>query len=207
MTDSTNPYAPPTAPTPVTQGSINSALKWCYLAGSCVPMAAFLSGVLAPVYDGERPVSTEALTAVRSLLSLAYLGATGCGLVWIRRAWSVVPEGARVGWTGKHTTITPGQALGYLFVPGFNLLWAFALSAALCNSIDGLSSGARRLEPTRKLGACAAACQATVVVFTFAEQLPLVWFAGVLLVYIAAPALWFAFMMQIERALHRLPDA
>jgi hypothetical protein len=50
-------------------------------------------------------------------------------MIWLYLAWSAVPE--------EHRSASPGQAVGFLFIPFFSIYWAF-------RAIPGLSASIRR---------------------------------------------------------------
>jgi len=74
-------------------------------------------------------------------LGLAYF--VTAALVWLYKSWEMLPESMRV--TGNGTRVSPGQAVGYLFIPFYNLYWYFHL---LGWPLHGAQSRARRLRVT-----------------------------------------------------------
>jgi hypothetical protein len=53
---------------------------------------------------------------------------------WIGMSWAMLPpEGRR---TGSGKAISPGAAVGLLFVPFFNYYWVFVQSVGLCDALN-----------------------------------------------------------------------
>jgi hypothetical protein len=100
---------------------ILSALSW--IAGGIS---------IAIVIDAGSRVSRseEEAILISALVGFAFtIPATIVWCVWLYRAWTAVPESCR--------SATPGQAVGFLFIPFFNLYWCF-------RAIPGLSASIRR---------------------------------------------------------------
>ncbi len=100
-----------------------SALAWCF-------------GILALVLTldaGSRISDDEAMGIGIScgLWFLTGLPAIIIFFVWLHRAWSAVPPIDR--------GTSPGKAVGYMFIPFFNIYWAF-------RAIPGLSASTRRAQ-------------------------------------------------------------
>jgi hypothetical protein len=62
------------------------------------------------------------------LAGAAFLTGLILAMVWLHQAWSVVPR--------DYDTPTPGQAVGLLFVPFFNLYWIFRAIPGLSLALD-----------------------------------------------------------------------
>jgi hypothetical protein len=203
-TDDPNPYAPPSARPRRTRPLVSPWFKWAYLASSTLFWAAPLASGVAASLGVRLEVAALAAPPLAMSLFVAYATGNVCALIWIHRVWARVPDRHRVGWGSGHARVTPANAVGYLFIPGFNFHWAFAMPSALCSSIDAISPKGRAVR-ARWWGRIAASCNVTLILFVFAQELPLLVALSGLLAFVIAPVLWFAFMMQIERALKRLP--
>ena len=127
--------------------------------------------------------------AVASLaIEVATLGATGLftavgfllaisgGIVqvlWLHRAWGTVPA--------EYRSFTPGQAVGLLFVPVFNVYWGFRAYPGLCATYDRiLRDRGRQADVTTSEYTLAVAYCITVfipVVNIFAIILLAIWLA------------------------------
>lgn len=60
---------------------------------------------------------TDALTAVSCIVSSVSLGAAVLFLVLLYNFWKILQDG--------YAAVTPGKAVGFLFIPLFNFYWAF----------------------------------------------------------------------------------
>jgi len=100
-----------------------SALAWCF-------------GVIALLLmlDSGSRISDDEMIGIGisyGLWFLTGLPAVILFFVWLYRAWSVVPPIDR--------STSPGKAVGYMFIPFFNLYWVF-------RAIPGLSASTRRAQ-------------------------------------------------------------
>lgn len=192
-----NPYAAPGAPQygggfrppagAVAYQAHGGALKWIYLAcllGGYAVMA--LGGLFASTSRHNEDVG--AAIAVLGFF-VAFFARLVVGLIWIYSAWSAIPADYRITSTGKR--VSPGEAVGFLFIPFFNLYWMFVASGGLCDALDYLlrSAGSTRTAPKGlSLGACI--CQ-------FVPYVNL----------LVAPFLWFFFMLSVDSTARDLQAA
>jgi hypothetical protein len=54
--------------------------------------------------------------------------------VWLGLSWAMIPPAGRRTDSGR--AISPAQAVGYLFIPFYNLYWVFVVSMGLCEALD-----------------------------------------------------------------------
>ena len=60
-------------------------------------------------------------------------------LVWLYQAWSLVPR--------RYDGPTPGQAIGFLFIPFFNLYWIFRVIPGLSTTLQQMQEDRRAPRP------------------------------------------------------------
>lgn len=169
-----NPYAAPQAGVAV-DGPIvpaGSAMKWLYvagIAGAWVFMGVGYGILAAMESSGEEPGAALALVGIGALfLVLAPIGA----LTWLYKAWSSVPPDMRCTEQGKW--VTPGQAIGFLFIPLFNLYWIFIANVGLCEAINR-TLVARGGQPRAPKGLAIAACVGHLVPYCNILVSPILW--------------------------------
>jgi hypothetical protein len=158
------------------------ASRWVVL-GTFVA-SLLLSGAsfgISAAVGNEDPGATisAVLFGVASLSFGAYFIAA---LVWLYKSWAMLPESAR--FTGNGTRVTPGGAVGFLFVPFYNLYWYFACSAGFCTALN------RQLEAYGSPKRASRGLAITAAVFQVIPYVNLV----------LAPFFWVAFMMSAESA-------
>lgn len=112
-----------------------SSLRWFILASLVGAAFCVLAGsVLAGVADGP----DDAIATIGALLMMctipALLAYVVLVLVWIAKSWAMLPPMARTTQNGR--MVSPGQAVGFLFVPFFNLYWYFVVSMGLCDALN-----------------------------------------------------------------------
>ena len=176
-----NPYAAPqmgyTAALSRADG-YSMMVKWVHLGLYCFG----IFGVVAIAIGSSQGRSGEVVAQVGTACAVIGLyGPMICGLVWLYKSWNLIPAGWRV--TRNQKRISPGEAVGFMFVPCYNLYWIFIANMGLCDALDQVlySSGS----PTRApRGLAVAAC-----VF---HLLP---YVNILL----GPIMWFIFMHATDR--------
>jgi hypothetical protein len=178
-----NPYAAPQAgfaQAPV--GSHGASLKWLYLGALVGSIVFYGAGVgLADTADDNGAaglIGGIAIFAAVGFFFARYILA----LVWLHKSWSAIPPEFRMNRSGR--VITPGQAVGYMFIPFYNLYWIFAANLGMCDAIDYAlhASGSHERAPR---GMVMAACVCQVIPYV-----------NILI----APFLWFFSMLSIDRA-------
>jgi hypothetical protein len=154
-----NPYAPPQMmagpPTLVAQPGAGGWLKWAYAA--CLGLGVFMvfGGIgLAAIDDDD----DGALAALGGGL-MVFGGSMWFvriifGLIWLYSSWNSLPPEMRFT---KSRTMSAGEAVGFCFIPFYNLYWIFVANVGLCDALDyGLSTvGSYRRAPR---GAAIVAC-------------------------------------------------
>ncbi len=187
-----NPYAAPSAP--AMRGakgarSLGVHWKWAYLGISLV-MIAGLVAIYFSATIGLSPALVHTMTWVLS-------GPIGIGrgvfaLMWISAAWSGLPARWRGG-------MTPGRAVGLLFVPVYGFYWIFAMNLRLWARLDdGLRAGGDpRHAPRAQSVAAAVISLATTVVGLAVGVAPRVPGIGIATTT-AATAGWFVYMLACD---------
>ncbi len=186
-----NPYAmyggpqlnfagPQTAP--------NLWLKWLYF-GSVALMGILLaiSFGIDQALDDWATYSTvdHKLRHLRDYASMGggifWVTAFVLGLIWLGMAWGNVPP--------EHRVITGGEAVGKMFIPGFNLYWIFRASTALCTALDYslMSRGSMARAPK---GLAIAAAIVTVIPYLNFGLAPFMWLLFMFSCDVAKKELW-----------------
>ncbi|HQY62881.1 MAG: DUF4328 domain-containing protein [Myxococcales bacterium] len=178
-------FGPPQPTGPIAYRAHSGALKWVYLA-SLVGGIALM--VLGGVAGGA---GAEEVGVVLALLggTLALFGRLVIALMWTYSAWAAIPADYRVTGSGKR--VSPGEAVGFLFVPLYNLYWMFVVSGGLCDALDYLlrTSGSHRTAPkSLSLVSC---------IFQFVPYMNI----------LVAPFLWFFYMLSFDSAAMALQTA
>jgi len=200
-----NPYAPPQPPAgygydyrgpPVVgfTGDLRGHkpwVKWAYLVVLVVSVLALVGGIVCMVMSDDVRTSGDEDTA-GLLAGIGALGVFGglmlfyvklaLALVWLHAAWSWVPFEQRFLASGK--PITPGGAVGFMFIPYYNLYWMFVANTGLCDALERmrltLPTPTTRATP-RGLAIGAAVCQ----IIPLANL-------------VVAPFLWFFYMHSLD---------
>lgn len=114
-----NHYAPPAAAPAVIPRRLGHArLKYFYLASLLLPV------VLTLLTLGVK----ELMPLFGVVTMLVLLAGTGCYFLWVYRTWSLLPEQHRRG-------ATPAAAVGYNFIPGYNIWWLFASNLRIASGL------------------------------------------------------------------------
>ena len=139
------PYAPPqaaygfapqpVAPAPaVTSGA--PSLRW-YIVGSLAGAVVFYLLGIGLAAAGAASDTEELSVAAGLVIIPAYLLGLAMAVlmvVWEYQSWAMLPPEGRFTAAGK--PISPGQAIGFLFIPFFNLYWMFVARLGLCEALD-----------------------------------------------------------------------
>ncbi len=186
-----NPYAaphaqygafgrPPSAG-PISYRAHGGGLKWAYLG--MLLGGILLMGVGAAVQDEIG----AALIGLGALMML--FGRLVVAVIWVYGAWAAIPADYRVTASGKR--VSPGEAVGFLFIPLYNLYWMFVASGGLCDALDYLlrSAGSSRTAPK---GVSLAACICQFIPY---------------INILVAPFVWFFFMLGVDSAAQELQTA
>jgi hypothetical protein len=181
-----NPYLPPQsreAPRhydgrPATRSN-DRALTWAYAVLAAIGMV-----ILGATWF-VRPALVPALMAIATLF---VFGKMIVGVCWLHAAWTGIDPTMRSG-------ITPGGAVGRLFIPFYNFYWLFHVHSALCNALN-LMRIERGLAPDAPRGLAFGAS----MVYLFSR---LAFFGGtelVAFVGVVSSAAWLMYMARYAQA-------
>lgn len=174
-------FGPPLATGPILYRAHSATLKWGYLGSMLAGIALVILGAALEESVGMGIVGLGVL--------FAFFGPLFFTIVWLHSAWAAIPADYRVTANGKR--VSPGEAVGFLFVPFYNLYWMFVASGGLCDALDYLlrSAGSPHKAPkTVSLLAC---------IFQLVPYLN----------SFVAPFMWFFFMFTFDRAARALESA
>ncbi|MBX3206219.1 MAG: DUF4328 domain-containing protein [Labilithrix sp.] len=157
-------------------------LRWIVFGSFVGSIVLFLIGaVISAVAEGDDIGTT--IGGVFSMfafpLLLTYIVTA---LVWLYKSWEMLPDSMRM--TGDGTRVSPGAAVGYLFIPFYNLYWYFIVSAGLCAALNRALAG---------FGSSKRASGGLGIAAAILQVIP---YANMFL----APFLWIAFMFNVEGA-------
>ncbi|HEX3345018.1 MAG TPA: DUF4328 domain-containing protein [Polyangiaceae bacterium] len=172
-----NPYQAPGAMMTSTAGLVDppgGAMKWLYIAGHAGYWLFAIGGVVAAAALGGGGSSDAAtMASLVPLLGIVFLVvALVAAMVWLHKSWSSVPDQMR--YTDAGRWITPGQAVGYNFIPFYNLYWVFVANLGLCEAINRtlVSQGK---QPRAPKGLAIAACVSQLVPYCNLLVGPILW--------------------------------
>jgi hypothetical protein len=115
----------------------------------------------AIIVDVNHPNDTLGLAGSGMLVTCILLlyAQIGTGVWWVHRAWSWLPSDQRYTRHWK-SWITPGTAVGFLFIPYFHYYWMFVINCGICDALDRLrvSYPTKRAAP-KQLAIAAGICQ------------------------------------------------
>jgi hypothetical protein len=183
-----NPYAAPVAPVPMTAWSGNLAapggnMKWLFIAGYAGYWIVNIGTtvVAAVIQSNSSGSDTAAFASMLPLLSLVPIMLVPiAGLVWLYKSWACIPPEMRYTDGGKW--VTPGAAVGFLFVPFYNLYWVFVANMGLCEAINR-SLITRGGAPRAPKGLAIACCIVNIVPYCN---------------LLAGPIMWLVFMFMLD---------
>jgi hypothetical protein len=155
------------------------AMKWLFMAGYAGLYLFYIVG-LALTSAGSDTAAVGSV--VVGLGVLCWPMALVAGMVWLYQAWASVPDQMRYSDAGKW--ITPGQAVGYLFIPFFNLYWVFIANLGLCEAINR-TLVAQGKPPRAPKGLAIATCVTQVIPYCN---------------FLVAPILWTVYMFMMDTA-------
>ena len=123
------------------QGAVNSLermykLWWIPLVVMIAAAIALIPVVLIFVFGKQAESTVMALCgSILLILDIFLLAACACisaiaGIVLLYRYWKFLPA--------EEAYTTPAKAVGYMFIPGFNLYWIFVVCWKLSKSYDKL---------------------------------------------------------------------
>lgn len=161
-----NPYAAPApgaalyrqnvfVPHGATAGDVPSPwMRNAKLALGIVQLVALTFAIGAFVGAGlVEPEDQQALLVTGGLLfGLWYLTLLGFGianLIWVHKFWSWIPPEQRHTKLWKKY-ISPGMAVGLMFVPYFNIFWMFVVYLGICEVFERLAVAYPTSKPVPK---------------------------------------------------------
>ncbi|AKV04008.1 hypothetical protein AKJ09_10671 [Labilithrix luteola] len=151
-------------------------------------LVGFVAGLIVSASGDTKAGEMDPAAAVAvGLMGLWYvllLATSILNLVWIYQFWSWVPPEQRHTKMWKKY-ISPGQALGFLFIPYFNIYWMFVMFLGIHDVLDRM----RVAYPTREVPSKPLALMALIVPFVF---------------FPAAPFVQFFFEKHAERIAHEM---
>ena len=152
------------------------AMKWLYIAGHAGYWLFAVGGVVLTAVlaePGGRASDASASAAMVPLMGVVFLiVALVAAMVWLHKAWSSVPDQMR--YTDAGRWITPGQAVGYNFIPFYNLYWVFVANLGLCEAINR-TLVAQGKQPKAPKGLAIAACVSQLVPYCNLLVGPILW--------------------------------
>ncbi len=156
------------------------ALKWLVSGTFFGGLLLFvLAGVMNAAFDRQDPGAT--IGAILSLIGMLSLGAYFIfALVWLYKSWEMLPAHARMSGNGQ--MVSPGQAVGFLFIPFYNLYWYFICSAGMSTAYDRVLQG---------YGSTKRAPRGLAITAAIFQVIPYVNLA-------LGPFFWIAFMFAME---------
>ena len=187
-----NPYLPPQSggddrPSPGRGRLRRSYLAWIFGGLNGITVFALLLTHLVD-YSESTAILWELVKKVDGVFALVRLAIVG---IWIHTAWSDVPLAAR-----EELHVTPGKAVGFLFIPFVNIYWIFAMPRRLCSALDCslIVRGGKASAPVVVAVLAPALHLLHGILSKAAEGLP------VLVSFTVTGALWFVFMVRCDRA-------
>ncbi len=191
-----NPYAAPAPmgmgmgmPSVVARPGAGNWVKWAYLGclvlmGVLIVAGMGIASLAAPDYESGDP-GDDSLSALGG--GLIAFGASMWliriifGVIWVYVSWDSIPYEMRFT---KSRPMSPGSAVGFLFVPLYNLYWIFVANVGLCDAIDYgfMSVGSYRRAPR---GAAIMACVFQLIPY---------------LNFLISPFTWLIFMFMADSA-------
>jgi hypothetical protein len=164
----------------VPAGSGGFALKYTALGG-------YLGMVIAGAVMVFVGTDTANHRGDGMLLGLSVLALVAMGLLWgfsamawIYKSWEFLPPEYRRNSAGR--VFTPEGAVGWQFVPLYNLYWVFAQNLGYCEAVDSVMAQSGRAARSPKTAATVA-CVLQVVPY---------------LNFLAAPIVWLMYMFSMD---------
>jgi len=109
-------------------------LKWAYAA--CLGLGVFMvfGGIGLVAVDDEDDGALSALGGVLGMFGVSmWFVRLIFGLIWLYSSWSSIPPELRFT---KTRMMSPGEAVGFCFIPFYNFYWIFVANVGLCDALD-----------------------------------------------------------------------
>lgn len=143
------------------------AIVWIVMSAMSWILGLVFLGLVIEAGSYWNNSETEAIVAVLIMGLVLGVPAAIVFLIWLYQAWDAVAP--------QHRTITPGQAVGFCFIPFFNFYWIFRALPGLSASIRRARAGAEgRPAGGAGYGMGIAACIVVVIPYVSMLAWPLV---------------------------------
>ncbi|MFO0666062.1 MAG: hypothetical protein U0174_19070 [Polyangiaceae bacterium] len=187
-----NPYAPPGYAAPVMgygapgfgqvpfnpaqaapEGTGAPLLKWFMLAAVVLPVIfSVIGGVISAIGDGNEDVQAAGGLVMMGGWCFAPIYFILIP-IWVYQSWQMLPSAYRV--TGSGKMVSPGQAVGFMFIPYFNVFyWNFIISMGYCDALNYLLQGLGSAKRAPR-GLALAACICSIIPYVNILVAPLLW--------------------------------
>ncbi len=157
-----DPYQPPASdPQPIETGIYPATIKkggsmglWSALFFGgilCIILGIIMSGVLSPTKEAT-PNETKILTGF-SVAAIGYFCILFSAIliyIYLYRAWKCLQPGG--------ATVSPGKAIGFLFIPFFNIYWFFIAFGSLPRQWNHITSSYSNTQNAPRLTMSAFIC-------------------------------------------------
>jgi len=199
-----NPYLAPQQYAPPPQShfanvavAAGAPIKWLYLAATAgLPLAVAFFAILMAA-GVPRATVTALAGGIDGLIGLAHIV---LAFIWIHTVWTALPVEHREG-------TTPGGAVGALFNPFYNLVWAFQLNTTLCRGFDAmLEARGMRAQAPRTLAVVAPAVHLVSRLCAIVANVGGAPDIGALAAFVAN-VLWTIYMFRVDRVRTTLASA
>jgi len=156
------------------------SLRW-WVLGSFVGaiLFSFVGVGISAALGGEDGGVVGSIASLVMMLGICVYAVTA--LMWLYKSWEMVSPSCRV--TNGGVQVTPGTAVGYLFIPFYNLYWYFIASVGLTSALN------------RALASYGSPKRASSGLATAAAIMQVIPYVNLL-----APFLWIPFMLNVESA-------
>jgi hypothetical protein len=163
---------------PVASGA--PGLRWWVLGTFVGSIVISMIGIgIAAAIGGDAGQIMSSITSL--IMMVLLLGYAITAMMWLYKSWEMLPPSCRV--TDGGVAVTPGTAVGYLFIPFYNLYWYFIASVGLTSALNRALMSYN--SPRRASGGLAiAACVMQLIPY----------------INMLAPFIWIAFMLNVESA-------
>ncbi len=132
-----NVFAPPHARGgPVPSPTIKKIKLACGITQVVTMLFTILFFVIAGIVGGNDAGPFIAIGFLFFMLwEFAMIGYSITNMIWIYKFWTWIPPEQRWGNLWKKYT-SPGQAVGFMFIPYFNIYWMFVIYFGICDVFE-----------------------------------------------------------------------